>query len=251
MPASKRFPEKSSMVARLILLRLTNKRKYVNMADIIPAARRPARNDRPEHDARAEGACEAPAPDDPYWYIEALFFAYRGFTSDPDRILNEIGFGRAHHRVLHFVHRYPGMRVADLLEILQITKQSLARVLRELIKEGYVAQRSGEADRRERLLFVTQEGGALADRLAAPQLLKIGETLGTLGAEGRDGVARFLAGMMAGASRLPAVRQASQPAVRDAGANPVAATAETETVPSAQSRGNKKMQRHGRFGMKP
>jgi DNA-binding MarR family transcriptional regulator len=189
------------------LLRLTNKRKYVNMADINPAARRPARQDRPEPAPREDDTAGTAAPEDPYWYIEALFFAYRDFTGDPDRILNEIGFGRAHHRVLHFVHRYPGMRVADLLEILQITKQSLARVLRELIKEGYVAQRSGKADRRERRLYVTEEGGALADRLAAPQLLKIGETLGPLGADGRAAVARFLASMMAGADRLPTVRQ--------------------------------------------
>ena len=205
------------MVARLILLRLTNKRKYVNMADIIPAARRPAHNDRPEHDARAEGACESAAPDDLYWYIEALFFAYRGFTGDPDRILNEIGFGRAHHRVLHFVRRYPGMRVADLLEILQITKQSLARVLRELIKEGYVAQRLGKTDRRERLLYVTDSGGALADRLAAPQLLKIDETLGPLGAEGRASVAHFLVSMMAGTGRPPTMKQSVPSTVKDAG----------------------------------
>ena len=198
------------------MLQLTNKRKYVNMADIIPAARRPARNDRPDHDAYPDSGREAAAPEDPYWYIEALFFAYRDFTGDPDRILNEIGFGRAHHRVLHFVHRYPGMRVADLLEILQITKQSLARVLRELIEEGYVAQRSGKADRRERLLYVTDQGGALADRLAAPQLLKIGETLGTLGAEGRDAVARFLAGMMTSTGRLPTVRQGLPSAAQDA-----------------------------------
>ena len=189
------------------MLRLTNKRKYVNMADIIPAARRPARNDRPEQEARAQDVARDAAPEDLYWYIEALFFAYRDFTGDPDRILNEIGFGRAHHRVLHFVHRYPGMRVADLLEILQITKQSLARVLRELIKEGYVAQRSGKSDRRERLLYVTEQGSALADRLAAPQLLKIGETLAPLGAEGRAAVARFLASMMAGTGRLPVVGQ--------------------------------------------
>lgn len=204
------------MGARLILLRLTNKRKYVNMADIIPEARRPARNDRPEPDAYADGRREAVASEDPYWYIEALFFAYRDFTSDPDRILNEIGFGRAHHRVLHFVHRYPGMRVADLLEILRITKQSLARVLRELIKEGYVTQRSGKADRRERLLYATEQGGALADRLAAPQLLKIGETLGPLGAEGRAAVARFLASMMAGTGRLPSMREGSPSATEGA-----------------------------------
>lgn len=188
------------------MLRLTNKRKYVNMADIIPAARRPARNDRPAIDAKAPARPEA-APDDPYWYIEALFFAYRDFTGDPDRILNEIGFGRAHHRVVHFVHRYPGMRVADLLEILRITKQSLARVLRELIKEGYVAQRLGKFDRRERLLYVTEKGRALADRLAAPQLLRIGETLGLLGADGRAAVARFLACMMAEAGRASMIGQ--------------------------------------------
>lgn len=189
------------------MLRLTNKCNYVNMADIIPAACRPAPSDRPERNPHEDGRAGTAAPEDPYWYIEALFFAYRDFTSDPDRILNEIGFGRAHHRVLHFVHRYPGMRVADLLEILQITKQSLARVLRELIKEGYVAQRPGKADRRERLLYVTEQGGALADRLAAPQLLKIGETLGPLSAEGRAAVARFLASMMAGAGRLLMIRQ--------------------------------------------
>jgi DNA-binding MarR family transcriptional regulator len=190
------------------LLRPTNKRKYVNMADIVPAARRPARNHRPKAEALNRSQAEAPAPDDLYWYIEALFFAYRDFTSDPDRILNEIGFGRAHHRVVHFVHRYPGMRVADLLEILRITKQSLARVLRELIKEGYVEQRPGKADRRERLLYVTDKGSGLADRLAASQLLKMGETLGPLGADGRAAVAQFLASMMAGAGSTPLTRRA-------------------------------------------
>jgi DNA-binding MarR family transcriptional regulator len=170
------------------------------MADIIPAARLPARNDRLK--AEAPGGLRSDT-EDLYWYIEALFFAYRDFTGDPDRILNEIGFGRAHHRVVHFVHRYPGMRVADLLEILRITKQSLARVLRELIKEDYIAQRAGKADRRERLLYVTEKGCALADRLAAPQLLKIGETLAPLGADGRAAVARFLASMMAGTGAMP------------------------------------------------
>jgi DNA-binding MarR family transcriptional regulator len=153
---------------------------------------------------------EAPDPDDLYWYIEAFFFAYRDFVSDPDLILTEIGFGRAHHRVLHFVHRYPGMRVADLLDILRITKQSLARVLRELIKEGYVAQRSGEADRRERLLFATEKGAALSDRLAAPQLLKMDATLGPLGAEGRAAVARFLADMVSGHGGQKLARQGRQ-----------------------------------------
>ena len=198
------------------MLHPTNKRKYVNMADIIPASRRSADNDRPSSDAPPGSRRQAAAPEDPFWYIEALFFAYRDFTGDPDRILNEIGFGRAHHRVLHFVYRYPGMRVADLLEILRITKQSLARVLRDLIKGGYVTQRSGKADRRERLLYATEQGGALADRLAAPQLLKIGETLGPLDAEGRAAVARFLASMIAGTGRLPTMKRGAPSTAEDA-----------------------------------
>jgi DNA-binding MarR family transcriptional regulator len=129
---------------------------------------------------------------DPLWFIEALFLAYRDFVSEPDRVLAEIGFGRAHHRVLHFVNRYPGMRVADLLEILQITKQSLARVLRELVRSGYVRQCSGETDRRERLLYPTDEGRALAGRLMELQTRKIQKALATVGEDGAEAVAVFL-----------------------------------------------------------
>jgi hypothetical protein len=86
-------------------------------------------------------------------FAELLFFAYRDFTRDPDTILKDFGFGRAHHRVLHFVNRHSGLRVADLLEILTITKQSLSRVLKQLIDKGYIVQRAGSSDRRERLLF--------------------------------------------------------------------------------------------------
>lgn len=174
-----------------------NKHKYVNMADIISDA-----CDRAADESASESVSGAAAPveqDDLYWFIEALFFAYRDFISDPDRILNEIGFGRAHHRVLHFIHRYPGMRVADLLEILQITKQSLARVLRELVREDYVAQRSGK-DRRERLLYATAKGRVLARRLAAPQLDKIRDALAQFGADGQVAVARFLDAMISGAA---------------------------------------------------
>ena len=102
--------------------------------------------------------------------IELLFFAYRDFTSDPDEILAEFGFGRAHHRILHFVDRHPGLRVADLLDILKITKQSLARVLRQLVASGFIEQRLGEADRRERRLYTTETGRALARRLLQPQI---------------------------------------------------------------------------------
>ena len=102
--------------------------------------------------------------------IELLFFAYRDFTSDPDEILAEFGFGRAHHRILHFVDRHPGLRVADLLDILKITKQSLARVLRQLVASGFIEQRLGEADRRERRLYTTASGQMLARRLLEPQI---------------------------------------------------------------------------------
>ncbi|WP_156098422.1 MarR family winged helix-turn-helix transcriptional regulator [Thermopetrobacter sp. TC1] len=105
--------------------------------------------------------------------MELLFFAYRDFVSDPDTILAELGFGRAHHRVLHFVGRHPGLRVSELLDILRITKQSLGRVLRELIERGYVYQREGETDRRQRLLYLTDRGRALHARLAAPQIARI------------------------------------------------------------------------------
>ena len=93
-----------------------------------------------------------------YDLIELFFFAYRDFVSDPDRILDEYGFGRAHHRVLHFVNRQPGLTIAELLDILRITKQSLNRVLKELIEKGFIESRTGTADRRQRLLFATPQG---------------------------------------------------------------------------------------------
>src|ERR1035437_7520870 len=104
----------------------------------------------------------APAPAEPVWdIIELLFFAYRDFVGDPDEVLEKLGFGRAHHRVLHFVNRNPGMKVADLLDILKITKQSLGRVLKQLIDQGYVVQKAGANDRRQRLLYVTAAGESL------------------------------------------------------------------------------------------
>ncbi len=102
--------------------------------------------------------------------VELLFFAYRDFVADPDHILEGLDFGRAHHRVLHFVGREPGLTVARLLEILQITKQSLARVLKELIDKNYIYQKEGEVDRRQRLLYLTDEGEGLRQKLIAPQI---------------------------------------------------------------------------------
>lgn len=115
--------------------------------------------------------------------IELLFFAYRDFTSDPDAILSEWGFGRAHHRVVHFVGRNPGMTVAQLLSILGITKQSLGRVLRDLIEKDLVYQRPGDLDRRQRLLFLTKEGEALRLTLMAPQAERIIRALSEAGDE--------------------------------------------------------------------
>ena len=98
---------------------------------------------------------------EPIWdLIELLFFAYRDFVGDADEALAKFGFGRAHHRVLHFVTRHPGIKVADLLDILNITKQSLGRVLKQLVDQGYVQQKEGESDRRQRLLYATPKGEA-------------------------------------------------------------------------------------------
>lgn len=124
--------------------------------------------------------------------IELLFFAYRDFVSDPDEILKDYGFGRAHHRVVHFVGRNPGMRVAELLAILRITKQSLARVLRELIEKGFIVQKEGARDRRQRLLYLTPEGEQLHARLIAPQIARISQALSACEKAGQSGCQEVL-----------------------------------------------------------
>jgi len=128
--------------------------------------------------------------------IELLFFAYRDFTSDPDAMLAGLGFGRAHHRVLHFVNRQPGMTVADLLDTLKITKQSLARVLKQLIGAGYVHQVTGPEDRRQRRLYPTIRGRQLALALAAPQSRRIARALAGSGPDSRAAVEAFLRRMI-------------------------------------------------------
>jgi DNA-binding MarR family transcriptional regulator len=128
--------------------------------------------------------------------IELLFFAYRDFVSDPDEVLAKLGFGRAHHRVLHFVNRNPGMKVAELLDVLKITKQSLGRVLKQLIDEGYIVQKEGANDRRQRLLFVTAAGETLARKLVGLQTARIARVLDELGPGAREAARRFLAGMI-------------------------------------------------------
>jgi DNA-binding MarR family transcriptional regulator len=166
---------------------VTIKPKYVNMADINLGAT----SDRPNASERAAETAE------PIWdIIELLFFAYRDFIGDADEVLRKFGFGRAHHRVLHFVNRNPGMKVADLLDILRITKQSLGRVLKQLVDQGYVVQKEGANDRRHRLLYVTPKGEALAMKLAGLQSARIAQALAELGPGTHESARRFLTAMM-------------------------------------------------------
>lgn len=129
-------------------------------------------------------------------FVELLFFAYRDFTGDADELLADLGYGRAHHRVIHFVARHPGLRVADLLDILGITKQSLARVLKQLIDDEFVTQRSGETDRRERHLYLTQKGQNFAAKLTQVQCARVGNALNVVGSEGSERVEAFLTAMI-------------------------------------------------------
>jgi DNA-binding MarR family transcriptional regulator len=126
--------------------------------------------------------------------VELLFFAYRDFTAAADQILAAYGLGRAHHRVLHFVHRNPGLRVADLLDLLRITKQSLARVLKQLVDEGWIAQEATVHDRRVRRLYVTGQGRTLAERLIDMQTSRIA---GALPGGDATSIRQFLSAMVA------------------------------------------------------
>lgn len=125
-----------------------------------------------------------------------FFFAYRDFVGDVDALLEKQGFGRAHHRVLYFVNLRPGMPVADLLDILKITKQSLARVLRQLIDNGYIAQQTGKNDRRQRLLFATPKGKAYFEGLSQSQARRINKSLADLAPEDRATIVKFLIKMV-------------------------------------------------------
>jgi len=147
---------------------------------------------------------KAPAPDARLiTIIELLFFAYRDFTRDADAILAKFGLGRAHHRVLHFVDRNPGLRVADLLEILKITKQSLAPVLKQLIDAGWIVQQTGIADRRERRLRATARGSVLARRLDQLQAARVSGALAACGRGNEDALRRFLFTMISAEERGP------------------------------------------------
>ncbi len=128
--------------------------------------------------------------------IEAMFFAYRGFTADPDRILAQMAYGRAHHRAIHFIKRAPGTTVNNLLAILGVTKQSLNRVLRTLIADGLVESRVGTADKRERHLYLTEDGRSLESRLSDAQRARMRAAYKTAGPEAVAGFKKVLEAMM-------------------------------------------------------
>ncbi len=169
---------------------VTLNRIYVNMADI---------NLKSVRERSGAGDDILSAKSDMRWdVIELLFFAYRDFVGDADEVLREFGFGRAHHRVVHFVCRYPGLKVADLLDVLRITKQSLGRVLKQLLDEGYIVQRAGQSDRRQRLLFATAKGEALVAKLAGLQTTRINRALQNISddAGAAEPVRQFLRAMI-------------------------------------------------------
>lgn len=133
--------------------------------------------------------------------IELLYFAYRDFTRGPDEILAEYGFGRAHHRVIYFVGRHPGMTVSDLLGILRITKQSLSRVLGQLVEEGFILQDKGERDRRQRLLTLTEKGVELERQLSQNQRERIARAYRNAGADAVEGFRQVMLGIVDEADR--------------------------------------------------
>ena len=128
--------------------------------------------------------------------IEAMFFAYRGFTSDPDKILAGYSYGRAHHRAIHFINRCPGTTVNNLLDILGVTKQSLNRVLRKLIEDGLVKSKIGEVDKRERHLVLTPDGLKLERQLSKAQRQRMGEAYRKAGSEAVLGFRNVLEKLM-------------------------------------------------------
>ncbi|MFP6709153.1 MAG: MarR family transcriptional regulator [Alphaproteobacteria bacterium] len=143
--------------------------------------------------------------------IEMLFYAYRDFTSDPDEILQAYGFGRAHHRVVHFVGRNPGMTVTELLAILKVTKQSLNRVLSQLVAEEFIAQEKGSRDRRQRLLSLTAKGLTLFAELSGPQKARVARAYREAGAEAVAGYRKVLADLLNAEEREAVLKSVERP----------------------------------------
>jgi DNA-binding MarR family transcriptional regulator len=130
--------------------------------------------------------------------IELLYYAYRDFTAEPDVMLARYGFGRAHHRVIYFVGRHPQMSVSDLLGILRITKQSLSRVLGQLVRQGFIQQRPGSRDRRQRLLELTEKGIELERQLSENQRQRIAKAYREAGAQAVEGFRKVMLGIIGG-----------------------------------------------------
>ena len=149
------------------------------------------------HDAEPGADPRAPREEAVREGIELLFFAYRDFTAEPDAILEQYGFGRAHHRVVHFVGRHPQMTVGELLGILRITKQSLNRVLGQLVRQGFIVQHRGVEDRRQRLLELTKKGRELERLLSEPQRARVGRAFREAGAQAVEGFRKVLLDIIA------------------------------------------------------
>jgi DNA-binding MarR family transcriptional regulator len=203
------------------LQRVTITPRQVNMTDIKrsrPSAPVPARRavgaDSDVATSNTAIAVAAPHVD----IVELLFFAYRDFTAAADELLAGYGLGRAHHRVLHFVHRNPGLRVADLLDLLRITKQSLARVLKQLIDNGWIVQRATAVDRRVRRLYTTPQGCRLVERLITVQSQRVGQSLP---AADRAAVRQFLRDMVSVPHRSDVDRLIQGNAASDIEARPI------------------------------
>jgi DNA-binding MarR family transcriptional regulator len=143
--------------------------------------------------------------------IELLFYAYRDFTTEADAMLLQYNFGRAHHRVIYFVGRNPGMPVAALLDILKITKQSLSRVLGQLVRQGFIIQRPGPRDRRQRLLELTTQGAELERRLTEAQRALVARAYRAAGADAVDGFRKVLIGLINDQDRTKFQRPAASP----------------------------------------
>ena len=146
--------------------------------------------------------------------IELLFFAYRDFTAEPDAILARWNFGRAHHRVIYFVGRHPQISVTELLGILKITKQSLSRVLGQLVKESYIVQRPGLRDRRQRLLELTDKGKELERQLSENQRALIARAYRAAGAAAVEGFRKVMLGIINEDDRRRFPRAPAAPALR-------------------------------------
>jgi DNA-binding MarR family transcriptional regulator len=157
---------------------------------------------RAPHEAGPSGTnLMAPPEEEMRLAQDLLFFAHRDFTNAADVILEELDLGRAHHRALHFIGRNPGITVSDLLGILRITKQSLARVLNALVEQGYVAQAPGRSDRRQRLLSLTGAGAVLEKRLFESQRARLSPAYRDAGAAAVDGFRRVMLRIMDEAAR--------------------------------------------------